>query len=188
MGVYLADQTLVFLQSILAGALLGVLYDLFRISRVAFTTPSGIIFVEDIVYFLVCAMTTFLFFLSVNEGVVRFFLLAGETIGWVLYHFTLGSVVMKVSKVIIACIRAVLHFIIHYIFLPIWRLIYAIVRLVCKPFAFIWGKLKKSLQKLRFRLKVGRVVLYNHCIALLTPRRRKADREGTGNDTQDEEP
>lgn len=161
MGIYLAEQAAVFLQSIIVGAALGVLYDAFRISRVAFPTAQGIIFAEDVLFFLVCALVTFFFGLGAIDGSLRVFLIIGELIGAVLYYFSLGKLVMGVSKRIIAAIKAVMSFIFYKILCPIWFLVYNIVALILRPFIFLAEIFKKLLKKLKFRLKIGRKVLYN---------------------------
>lgn len=164
MGVYLADQTLSFLHALILGAVLGALYDVFRILRIAVPTKRGVIFAQDVLFFLLCAITTFLFLLTSIDGVVRVFLLIGELLGAVLYYFTLGMLVMKVSKTIIGAVKAVLRFLVRYIFAPIWKLFYNIIAFLLRPFRFIGQIVKKSLQRLKYRLKVRRIVLYNHFI------------------------
>ncbi len=161
MGIYLAEQTLIFLQSLLVGAALGLLYDVFRISRVAFPTSTQVVFVEDILFFIVCSLVTFFFGLTVIEGTLRFFLIIGELLGAILYYFTLGKLVMGVSKKIIEAIKAILKFIFKWILRPIWQLVYNIISLIMRPFAFFGRKFKIKLQNTKFRLKNRRKVLYN---------------------------
>lgn len=161
MGIYLAEQAAVFLQSLLVGAALGILYDVFRVSRVAFPTAYGVVFAEDVLFFLICAIVTFFFGLSAIDGSLRVFLIIGELLGAVLYYFTLGRLVMGVSKKIIAAIKAVLSFIFRRILRPVWLLIYNIIALILRPFIFLSRILKKLLQNLKFRLKIRRKVLYN---------------------------
>lgn len=187
MGIHLADQTIVFLLSCAIGMLLGLLYDVFRISRVAVNTAAGVVLVEDVVYFLICAVVTFLFLLSANDGSVRFFLFLGEALGWILYYFTIGSLVMNVSRTIIAAVKAILRFVLRYILYPIWRLIYNIISLLCMPFVFLSRLFKKFSQKLKFRLKVRRVLLYNHFTGYFKSRIRKK-REQQAYDAQTKEP
>ena len=56
MGISVSQQTMTFLQSLLLGAALGMLYDVFRILRLLIPSGKVISFVEDIVYFLLCGV------------------------------------------------------------------------------------------------------------------------------------
>ena len=162
MGIYLEQQASVFLLSLLVGAALGVLYDVFRISRVAFYTSPAVVFAEDVLFFLICGVTTFFFGLTVMEGTLRAFLLIGELLGAVLYHFTLGRLVMRVATKIIGIIKAIFRFLFKWILRPLWRILCYIIAFIVKPFRILAHFFKKILQNLKFRLKVRRKVLYNH--------------------------
>lgn len=170
MGIYLTDQLFVFLTSMLIGAALGLLYDVFRISRVAFFTPSVVIFAEDVLFFAICGVVTFLFGLTVIDGALRVFLIIGELLGAVLYYCTLGKLVMGVSKKIIEAIKAVLRFIARWVLRPVWLLFYHITAIILRPFTFLSRILRKKLQNIKFRLKVRRKVLYNQLIGYFTPK------------------
>lgn len=167
---------------------MGVLYDVFRVCRIAVPTRRGIVFVQDMLFFLLCAIATFLFLLTSTDGVVRVFLMVGEALGWIIYYFTLGQLVMKVSKTIIAAIKAVLRFLLRYLLYPIWLLIYNLISLLMRPIRFFVQIMKKFLQRLKFRLKVERVILYNHLIGYIEKRLpARKPREYAANGTQTEE-
>ena len=88
-------QTIIFLQAILMGAVFGAVYDLFRIFRIAVPLPAGVIVAEDVIYFAFCGFMSFFLAMTVNFGQVRFFILLGELLGFLLYYLTLGVLVMK---------------------------------------------------------------------------------------------
>lgn len=87
----LADQTIYFLFSLLFGVILSVLYDAVRIVRFLGFTKLWQIIVTDVVYFIVCAFLTVLFSLPFNKGEVRYFVLFGEAVGFIVYRFTIGE-------------------------------------------------------------------------------------------------
>lgn len=171
MEIYLADQTRSFLYSCGLGAMLGVFYDLFRILRIAFPTRRWAVFVQDVIYWAACALLSYLFLLTQSDGVVRVFLLVGELLGATLYRYTLGRLVMRVAEALIAAVKAVLRFLYRYLFRPIWRLFYNLISLLMKPVRFTGRNLKKTGQRLKFRLKVRRILLYNHYKGLLRKRK-----------------
>ena len=86
----IADQTRLFLLALGLGFLLGIVYDLFRVVRMAFTMRRVGVFIQDVLFFLTCAAATFLFLLAVNQGEIRGFIIAGEGLGFLIYYFSFG--------------------------------------------------------------------------------------------------
>ncbi len=101
----LADQTIYFLSSLLFGVILSALYDVVRVLRfLGFTKPWQII-VSDILYFTVCAFLTVLFSLPFNKGSVRYFVVFGEAVGFIVYRFTIGEISAKIYCFVIHIFR-----------------------------------------------------------------------------------
>ena len=97
MNETLAMQLIIFGYSCVLGAGLGLLYDFFRIIRMMINPRNIAVFIQDIIYFIISGLITFLFVLGFNRGEARFYILAGEGIGWIIYHITLGEVIYKCS-------------------------------------------------------------------------------------------
>lgn len=97
-------QLEIFEASLLFGGIMGALYDVFRIIRLFFRCKFWNIFIQDVIYFFILGVSTFLFILFINSGEIRFYILAGEIIGWIIYYITLGSLIYntfnKFSKII----------------------------------------------------------------------------------------
>lgn len=95
-------QLQVFLSSVGFGFILGLIYDIFRIVRVLVIKNSKAIPVQDIAYFLICGILTFVFLLVVNNGRFRFNILVALVTGFFIYYLTLGrfsvSVAVSFSK------------------------------------------------------------------------------------------
>jgi spore cortex biosynthesis protein YabQ len=83
-GLGVAFQTDVFLKSLGVGALCGVLFAFFQGLRVLGLRSKAIVFVQDVSFFLIAGVLTFLFLLDVNFGVVRFYILVGEAVGFLI--------------------------------------------------------------------------------------------------------
>lgn len=103
----LASQTVYFLYSILFGLILSALYDVVRVLRFSGFTKVWQIILTDILYFFLCAFLTFLFALPFNKGSVRYFVIFGEAVGFVLYRYTLGEVMASVYCFIIRLIHKI---------------------------------------------------------------------------------
>ena len=91
-------QMIIFALSCILGIVLGVLYDIFRIIRMVINSKSIAIFIGDIIYFIISGIITFIFVLKINSGESRFYIMAGEGIGWIAYHLTLGNAIYKYSE------------------------------------------------------------------------------------------
>ncbi|MEG1943175.1 MAG: spore cortex biosynthesis protein YabQ [Angelakisella sp.] len=100
----ISHQLTMFLYALLLGGLFGIIYDVFRVSRLAFRLPWGLVLLEDITFFLLSAVLLFGYFLEQNSGEVRIFAVLGVLLGWVIYFFTLGTIVMRLSGLIIRII------------------------------------------------------------------------------------
>ena len=101
----LADQTKGFLLSLGFGFLMGILYDLVRIVRISISKSKKLILIFDLLYCIFLGFCSYIFFLVVNEGDIRGFLLLGEGIGFAIYYFSLGIVVFAASEKIVDSIK-----------------------------------------------------------------------------------
>ena len=67
------------------------MYDVIRVLRFIGLNKLWQIIVGDMFYFTLCAFLTVLFALPFNNGSVRYFVLFGEAVGFIVYRFTLGE-------------------------------------------------------------------------------------------------
>ena len=117
-GVPILAQTTSFLYAMTLGAVLSIVYDVFRIIRVAFGGKKTAVFIEDLVFSLVALVLTFVFVIAFNNGELRFFVLIGELLGFVTCHYTIGKIIIGFSRVIISGFKWLLRL----IFNPIVKL------------------------------------------------------------------
>ncbi len=125
-----------FLYAGLLGVLLGAYYDVFRIIRYLTAQGKRQTFFWDLFYFFSSGVATFLFLLAANQGKMRFYLLAGELIGWCLYHLTLGQMTLFVTKVVVKVLQRIFFWVKSHILRPIWRAI-----------CWIWKKFEINIKK-----------------------------------------
>lgn len=153
MNITLAEQTQIFLYSCLLGAALSVFFDCFRILRIAVRSGTVLIAAEDILYFLASALVTYRFLLEFTMGQLRFYVILGIVLGWLLCHCTLGVLLLKVSAAIIGVVKRFL------------RLLYKIfIKPFEKFFRWIGSKIKKVEKRSKNCLKRKVGVVYNQVI------------------------
>ena len=144
MELSMTEQATVFLFSCAVGVFLGAFYDIFRIIRIAFNSRWLSIFFQDFIFCIFSAFTVMLLVYYTNSGIVRWFSLAGCFLCFLLYHMTVGRLVMFMAKKIIAFIRKVLNFIKSVTVIPAFRLIFFIIKLLKRLALYIIGQMKKS--------------------------------------------
>lgn len=123
-------QLEIFIYSFLFGAVLGIIYDIFRIIRLFFKSRFWNVFIQDIIYFFFSGVSTFLFILFINSGEIRFYILAGEAIGFIIYYLTLGNIIYSICDKFSGVIKKIYTKITVFLFAPINKLI-SKIRITC---------------------------------------------------------
>ncbi len=90
----LGNEWMAFARSFGEGAVLSLLFDLFRMARVHFRWKDHEVALMDLFYWLLAAPIAFLFLLRSSDGVIRWYLLTGWGVGWFLWHITFGRLLL----------------------------------------------------------------------------------------------
>lgn len=128
MGSGIIDELSFLLHSFLLGIGMIIFYDIFRILRRLIPHKSVFVSIEDMFYWIVCAVLIFLMLYKENDGIIRWFAIAGMTGGMFLYNGTISSYVTNG---------------ISWILEKIIKLISRAISLISKPFLCIFGKCNK---------------------------------------------
>ncbi len=149
----LANQTKGFLFSLGFGFLMGALYEAFRFVRLLLSRGKKTQFIFDIIYCILLAFLTFIFFITINEGEIRVYLLLGEAIGFMAYSLSLGVMIATFSDTFIGWITSTIKL----IFRPVKKL-----HIKIRSFLTKGNKRKKKLEnKWKILLKPNKHLLYN---------------------------
>lgn len=146
MKLVIINELRFFLNSILWGVILLVIYDVFRILRKIIKHNGFFIAIQDIIYWVVCSILIFNMMYEQNNGIIRAFAVLAVVIGMLLYH---GSV----SNMVVDFISMVINKVIHFVNLVIGTAINTILW----PFKFIFKKIKRFV--LFIAKKVRKLVL-----------------------------
>ncbi len=147
MWLSLSEQTAYFLWSLLLGAVLAVAYDLVRAMRMLLRAGRVHVLISDVLFFVFCGVCTSLFALPFNKGDVRGFIIFGETVGFLAYRLTLGSIMGKIYAKLSVILRK-------------------IVQKICKILENIFS----------FLLKVTHALLYNIGVVIDRSRKSTAEK------------
>jgi spore cortex biosynthesis protein YabQ len=88
-----SEQAKIFLYSCLLGFPIGIVYDVFRVIRILIPHNRILVFIEDCIFIIIYAIVIITFSLLFARGEIRFYFIAGSTLGFIVYFFTIGSVV-----------------------------------------------------------------------------------------------
>ena len=147
MIAFFYDSWTLILKFLIPGIFLGAVYDIFRLLRIARSestysarkairnrffprtkahgkisrlriSDAAIVFIEDIVFFLIVAVTEILAVYYINEGEIRIYCLLVSVLGFFAYQKTLGRVIVFFSKKILYLIRKIVYCIVCAILIP----------------------------------------------------------------------
>lgn len=137
-----SGQAWLFLSTVVVGMVIGLFYDIFRITRKVAPHSTLAVHFEDAVFWVLATGGMFYFMLHRNYGEIRPFALIGATCGVVLYFATVSRLVLKVSVTVINFVK---------------RVIAAAVRIITLPVRFLFNlfapPVKKFLLKRRKSLR-----------------------------------
>lgn len=165
----LASQTKGFLFSLGFGFMMGMLYDVFRLMRVSISRGKKLQIIFDITYFILLAFLTFIFFITINEGEIRIYLLLGEAIGIAVYSLSLGTIVFAFGEKWIGYIRSSLAF-----------LLVPFKRIYLKTKCFLVDRVqrrKKPENKSKMHLKLNKHLLYNLFVKKQNPAKKNFNKK-----------
>jgi len=137
MEISMTEQGIVFLFSCVVGGFLGAFYDVFRIIRIAFNSKWLSVFFQDLIFCIFSAISVILLVFYTNSGTVRWFSLLGCFICFVLYHLTIGKIIIFMAGKIIAFIKKVLKFIYKITVIPVIKTVLFILKLLKKLSGFM---------------------------------------------------
>ena len=121
---------------IITGALIGVLFDIFRILRKSFHTSDWITYIQDILFWILAGSLMLFSIFTFNNGEIRSYVFIGILIGIIVYILAISRFFVKSSVTIIGIFKKVLSYPIH--------LIEKIIRMIImNPILFITKKGKR---------------------------------------------
>ena len=158
-----SEQAYLFLLACAAGFVIGFVYDIFRLVRVAVPHTYTLIQLEDAAYWLFVGGGMFLFLQHTMSGEMRVYSIFGAFLGALIYFFTLSGVIMAVSTVIINFIKRALAMLVNAALIPL-RLILHIIAIpygiAAEFMRVLYAPCKKLLQNSAVCVRIRRRKLF----------------------------
>ena len=105
------EQLYSFAIFILVGFLIGLLFDMFRISRRTFKTSDIITYLEDILFWILSGLLILFSIFKFNNGDIRAYIILGIFIGLALYMLVFSKIVINTLVKIILVIKQIISFV-----------------------------------------------------------------------------
>ena len=93
--ISVSSQAQTFIYALLLGAILCFIYDLIRATRFLGADSFVAVFIGDVFFWLVSAITVFIFLVATTNGEIRGYVLWSSAVGFLLYRFTIGKIAFK---------------------------------------------------------------------------------------------
>ncbi len=149
MSVDISQQVLTTLYSLILGAALGVVYDVFRVLRLVGFKAKIIVFFQDVLFFAIATLSLFSFYMQFTDGKFRIYVFLFVVLGFVLYFLTVGRLLFFAIKKIYFFITSIFKWIYKKIVFPIFRTLFLpIITFLRKKYQKIVKFLKNLLPKL----------------------------------------
>lgn len=158
----IVDEIMFLLDSFFLGAVITCVYDGFLILRRLIRHSMLLVSLEDLIFWIACAISVFYVLYEENNGILRWFAVVGAALGMIAYKKTLSPLVIcAVSKLLWGIFRAAA----------------AVLRFLLMPFAFLLKKAGKAAGRIKGRSvrfakylkkkltackKILNIVLYKH--------------------------
>ena len=110
------EEVYVFLWSIVIGIILALIFDFFRLMRRKGNTRNFVVYIQDIIYWLIVAVIIITSAFITNDGEIRGFMFIGYIIGAIFYLFIFSKFFLKIFgslldfvENIISCCRNIIR-------------------------------------------------------------------------------
>lgn len=100
------NQTYVFLWSVVIGAFLALIFDFFRVLRRKGKTRNYIVYIQDIIYWIIVTVIIIMSAFITNDGELRGYMFIGYILGAIIYIASISKIILKISNVALDFIEA----------------------------------------------------------------------------------
>lgn len=125
----IAKEVIFLFHSLFLGAVITFVYDGFLIVRKLFKHTMFLISLEDFIFWIACALSVFYVLYEENNGMLRWFAVAGAAVGMLLYKKTLSPLIVRTVTKLLSFLLDVAG---------------KIAGVIMKPFGFVGGKTLKG--------------------------------------------
>ena len=157
------NQVYLFIIFVIDGFIVGLLFDFFRILRKSFNTKDFIIYIQDILFWIFTGILVLYTMYKYSDGELRFFMIIGIILGFMLYILTISKYIIKVSVIILNILKKIIVFIVNILTYPFKFIIFIIKKflnttkkIVFRPILKYFNKIVKYMYKYARKIEKNR--------------------------------
>lgn len=98
-------QLWVFIKAVGTGYLLGMYFCIFMLINASGGKRAAFVFIRDILFFVPAAFISFMLMLKYCSGMIRFYVLAGELMGFILFRIFPGSAIAAYGRSLFSSLK-----------------------------------------------------------------------------------
>lgn len=110
----MAEQVYIFFTSVIIGAIMGIIFDFFRALRRKGNTKNILVYIQDVIFWLIIAIIIIVSSFIINNGELRGYMLLGYILGAIVYILAFS----KYIKLLFGFIFDFIEKIFGYLLLP----------------------------------------------------------------------
>ncbi|MBO5179601.1 MAG: spore cortex biosynthesis protein YabQ [Clostridia bacterium] len=114
----MAEQVYIFFTSVIIGAIMGIIFDFFRALRRKGNTKNILVYIQDIIFWLIIAIIIIVSSFIINNGELRGYMLLGYILGAIIYMLVFS----KYIKMLFGFVFDFVEKIFGYLMLPFEKL------------------------------------------------------------------
>lgn len=107
----MAEQVYIFFTSVLIGAIMGIIFDFFRALRRKGNTKNILVYIQDIIFWIIIAIIIIVSSFIINNGELRGYMLLGYILGAIIYMLIFSKYIKYVFGIVFDFIESFLGYI-----------------------------------------------------------------------------
>lgn len=119
----IAEQTQIFIIFVIVGIIISFLFDIFRILRKVYKFSNMLIYMQDILFWLLTGIIILQAIFKFNSGDIRIFLFLGIFVGVFIYISLFSIYVIKIGSFILKLINTLIRKLINVFKVPICKIL-----------------------------------------------------------------
>lgn len=113
------SQIYIVLAFFITGMCIGVLFDIFRLTRKSFKTPNILIYIEDVLFWILTGALLLFTIFTFTTGEIRLYMIIIMLLGSFIYFISISKYFILINSKILNFIKSAIDF----LFIPIKKII-----------------------------------------------------------------
>ncbi len=134
----MANENVFLLYALVMGIFITFLYDILRIVRRVFPHGNFLVSLEDLCFWIYCAVEVFLLMYRFSDGMLRWFAVLGALSGMFLYRKLVSPVFVKYASMALGKVKEISGRVLGILF---------------KPFGFLLRQIRHALRRMKVRMR-----------------------------------